>query len=175
MGKVLSEAAVEQYRRDGYYYPIVLVPPEEAARYRERLESVERDLGGPLRGVYRIKPHLLFTWLAELVRHPSVLDAVEDVIGPDILCWNSSFFTKEASSRGYVSWHRRASRRALYEPRQSGWRGSRQSHSERASALSRAKAYQGQTRRSTSSTSPKRPTARRARIPIAPKAKFDFQ
>jgi hypothetical protein len=51
MGKVLSEAAVEQYRRDGYYYPIVLVPPEEAARYRERLESVERDLGGPLRGV----------------------------------------------------------------------------------------------------------------------------
>jgi Phytanoyl-CoA dioxygenase (PhyH) len=116
MGKVLSEAAVEQYRRDGYYYPIVLVPPEEAARYRERLESVERDLGGPLRGVYRIKPHLLFTWLAELVRHPAVLDAVEDVIGPDILCWNSSFFTKEASSRGYVSWHQDATYWGLSEP-----------------------------------------------------------
>jgi hypothetical protein len=94
MGKMLSAAAIDQYRRDGYYYPIRVVSREEAARYRDRLESVERDLGGPLRGVYRIKPHLLFTWLAELVRHPRILDAVEDVLGPDILCWNSSFFTR---------------------------------------------------------------------------------
>jgi ectoine hydroxylase-related dioxygenase (phytanoyl-CoA dioxygenase family) len=92
------------------------VSGEQAAWYRERLESVERDLGGPLRGVYRIKPHLLFTWLAELVRHPAVLDAVEDVLGPDILCWNSSFFTKEAESPDYVSWHQDATYWGLSEP-----------------------------------------------------------
>jgi len=67
-------------------------------------------------GVYRIKPHLLFTWLAELVRHPSVLDAVEDVLGPDILCWNTSFFTKEARSPGFVSWHQDATYWGLSEP-----------------------------------------------------------
>ena len=89
---------------------------EDAAQCRERLEAVERDLGGPLRGVYRIKPHLLFTWLAELVRHPAVLDAVEDVLGPDLLCWNSSFFTKEAASPGYVSWHQDATYWGLSEP-----------------------------------------------------------
>jgi ectoine hydroxylase-related dioxygenase (phytanoyl-CoA dioxygenase family) len=66
--------------------------------------------------VYRIKPHLLFTWLAELVRHPAVLDAVEDVLGPDILCWNTSFFTKEARSPGFVSWHQDATYWGLSEP-----------------------------------------------------------
>jgi Phytanoyl-CoA dioxygenase (PhyH) len=116
MGKMLSAAAIDQYRRDGYYAPLRVVPPQQAGSYRERLESVERDLGGPLRGVYRIKPHLLFTWLAELVRHPPILDAVEDVIGPDILCWNSSFFTKEAESPGYVSWHQDATYWGLSEP-----------------------------------------------------------
>jgi chlorinating enzyme len=116
MGRGLSAAAVDQYRRDGYYAPIRVLPPDRAAHYRDRLAAVESGLGGPLRGVYRVKPHLLFTWLAELVRHPGVLDAVEDVLGPDLLCWNSSFFTKEADSPGYVSWHQDATYWGLSEP-----------------------------------------------------------
>ena len=116
MPKLLSKAAVDQYRQDGFYAPIRVLTPAEAALCRQRLEAVEHDLGGPLRGVYRIKPHLLFTWLADLVRLPAILDAVEDVLGPDILCWNSSFFTKEASSPGYVSWHQDATYWGLSEP-----------------------------------------------------------
>ncbi len=116
MGKRLSPSAIEHYERDGYYFPIFVLSPEEARQYRERLERVERDLGGPLRGIYRIKPHLLFAWLADLVRHPVILDAVEDVIGADILCWNTSFFTKEARSPGFVSWHQDATYWGLSEP-----------------------------------------------------------
>jgi len=116
MGKRLTAAGIQQYKDAGYYFPIPVLSTAEAARCRERLEGVERDLGGPLRGIYRIKPHLLLTWLADLVRHPAILDAVEDVLGPDILCWNSSFFTKEASSAGYVSWHQDATYWGLSEP-----------------------------------------------------------
>ncbi|HEX9408717.1 MAG TPA: phytanoyl-CoA dioxygenase family protein [Methylomirabilota bacterium] len=116
MGKSLSAAAIEQYARDGYVFPVSVLSPGEARQYRERLERAERDRGGPLRGVYRVKPHLLFTWLADLVRHPSILDAVEDVLGPDILCWNTSFFTKEARSPGFVSWHQDATYWGLSEP-----------------------------------------------------------
>jgi ectoine hydroxylase-related dioxygenase (phytanoyl-CoA dioxygenase family) len=116
MGKRLTSEAIERYVRDGYHFPVGVLSPDEARRYRDRLERIERDLGGPLRGVYRVKPHLLFTWLAALVRHPAVLDAVEDVIGPDILCWNSSFFTKEARSPGYVSWHQDATYWGLSDP-----------------------------------------------------------
>jgi ectoine hydroxylase-related dioxygenase (phytanoyl-CoA dioxygenase family) len=116
MGTALSAAAIAQYASDGYYSPIPVLSAAEAGVYREKLERVERDLGGPLRGVYRIKPHLLFTWLADLVRHPRVLDAVEDVLGPDVLCWNASFFTKEKQSPGYVSWHQDATYWGLSEP-----------------------------------------------------------
>jgi ectoine hydroxylase-related dioxygenase (phytanoyl-CoA dioxygenase family) len=56
----------------------------------------------------RHKVHLLFTWANELARHPAVLDAVEDIIGPDILCWSTSFFIKEAHSPSFVSWHQDA-------------------------------------------------------------------
>jgi ectoine hydroxylase-related dioxygenase (phytanoyl-CoA dioxygenase family) len=58
-----------------------------------------------LQGNLRHKVHLLFTWADALVHHPAVLDAVEDAIGPDILCWNTNFFIKEARSPGFVSWH----------------------------------------------------------------------
>jgi non-haem Fe2+, alpha-ketoglutarate-dependent halogenase len=116
MGRQLDPAAIAQYERDGYYFPVRVLSADEAGAYRQRLERVERDLGGPLRGVYRVKPHLLFTWLADLVRQPVLLDAVEDVLGPDLLCWNSSFFTKEARSPGYVSWHQDATYWGLSEP-----------------------------------------------------------
>jgi non-heme Fe2+,alpha-ketoglutarate-dependent halogenase len=116
MGKSLSPAALAQCEREGYFFPVPVLSAGEAEQYRERLERVERDLGAPLRGVYRIKPHLLFTWLADLVRHPAILDAVEDVLGPDLLCWNTSFFTKEARSPGFVSWHQDATYWGLSEP-----------------------------------------------------------
>jgi non-haem Fe2+, alpha-ketoglutarate-dependent halogenase len=116
MGKALAPSAIEQYERDGYYFPVRVLSEADARESRDRVERVEHDLGGPLRGIYRIKPHLLLTWLADLVRHPAILDAVEDVIGPDILCWNASFFTKEAQSPGFVSWHQDATYWGLSEP-----------------------------------------------------------
>src|SRR5262245_6132455 len=116
MGKSLSPSAIAKYEQEGYYFPVRIFSRSEADRDRERLERVERDTGGPRRGLYRIKPHLLFTWLADLVRHPAILDAVEDLLGPDILCWNASFFTKEARSPGFVSWHQDATYWGLSEP-----------------------------------------------------------
>ncbi len=108
MSKVLSDTEVARYRRDGFHFPVRVLSTDEARSYRDRLEANERTLGGPLSGNMRQKPHLLFTWANELARHPKILDAVEDVIGPDILCWGTTFFTKEARSPSYVSWHQDA-------------------------------------------------------------------
>jgi ectoine hydroxylase-related dioxygenase (phytanoyl-CoA dioxygenase family) len=102
--KVLSEAAVRHYRDLGYYTPVPVLSAAEAGDLRRRLEAYEAA-SGRLSGRLRHKPHLLFTWLADLVRHPRILDAVEDIIGPDILCWGSSFFIKEARTHNFVSWH----------------------------------------------------------------------
>jgi non-heme Fe2+,alpha-ketoglutarate-dependent halogenase len=102
--KSLSEAAVQQYRDLGYYAPVPALTGAEAGELRRRLEAFEAP-GAPLRGALRHKSHLLFTWLNDLVRHPRILDSVEDIIGPDILCWGSSFFIKEKRNPGFVSWH----------------------------------------------------------------------
>ncbi len=105
MPRLLSEAQIARYRDEGYLAPIRIMGEGEALALRAELEAVEARMGGPLRGDLRHKSHLLFPFLADLVRHPLLLDAVEDLIGPDILCWSSSFFIKEAANPGFVSWH----------------------------------------------------------------------
>jgi non-heme Fe2+,alpha-ketoglutarate-dependent halogenase len=100
----LSAAAIRQYHEDGYYAPVRALATEEAAELRRHLENYEQSSGG-LRGPLRHKSHLLFTWLNDVIRHPGILDPVEDLIGPNILCWGTSFFIKEAHDPSYVSWH----------------------------------------------------------------------
>jgi len=108
MGKMLTSAAVGDYRRNGFYAPVRSLSVQEAEKYRRRLEAHEARAGAPMQGKWRVKTHLLFTWADELVHHPAVLDAVEDIIGPDILCWTTNFFIKEPGSPGFVSWHQDA-------------------------------------------------------------------
>jgi non-haem Fe2+, alpha-ketoglutarate-dependent halogenase len=105
MTKLLSQAAVDAYRRDGFYSPVRVMSAADAQGFRAALEAHEAKLGQPLQSNMRHKTHLLFTWADALVHHPKVLDAVEDAIGPDILCWTTTFFIKEANSPGFVSWH----------------------------------------------------------------------
>ncbi|HWD59067.1 MAG TPA: phytanoyl-CoA dioxygenase family protein [Stellaceae bacterium] len=105
MPKTLSRTQIAAYERDGYLAPLRVMIASEARALRGTLESIEAGMGGPLRGDIRHKAHLLFPFLAELIRHPAILDAVEDLLGPDILCWNTNFFIKEAETPSFVSWH----------------------------------------------------------------------
>jgi ectoine hydroxylase-related dioxygenase (phytanoyl-CoA dioxygenase family) len=116
MTTLLSPDAVARYRAVGYHSPERCLSADEAAALRARLEAAEGALGQPLSGPMRQKPHLLFTWLAELVRNPRVLDAVEDLLGSDILCWSTGFFIKEARTDDYVSWHQDATYWGLSGP-----------------------------------------------------------
>jgi non-haem Fe2+, alpha-ketoglutarate-dependent halogenase len=100
----LSAEAVQRYRKDGYISPIRVLSPAEAAGYRERLRAIEASGRLPAGGL-RSKSHLLLTWVDEIVRNRNVLDAVEGLIGPDILVWGTSFFIKEPRNASFVSWH----------------------------------------------------------------------
>jgi Phytanoyl-CoA dioxygenase (PhyH) len=105
MPKLLSLTEIERFRNEGYLSPVRIMSEDEAASIRARLEEFESRTGGPLRGDLRHKTHLLFPWLADLVRNPKILDAVEDLYGSDLLCWTSNFFIKEARNPAFVSWH----------------------------------------------------------------------
>ncbi|HEX7952948.1 MAG TPA: phytanoyl-CoA dioxygenase family protein [Burkholderiales bacterium] len=108
MSNVLSALQVGQYRERGYVFPVPALTPEEAADYRQMIEDFERRTGLAAGHVIRNKGHLKLARLYNLIFHPQVLDAVEAVLGPDILCWGSSLFVKEAHDPGFVAWHQDA-------------------------------------------------------------------
>jgi non-haem Fe2+, alpha-ketoglutarate-dependent halogenase len=116
MPKLLSRAEIDRFHEDGFLAPIRVMSEAEALDYRRRLERFEASTGGPMAGDLRHKPHLLFTGLADLVRHPRILDTVEDLYGPDLLCWSSSFFIKEQESPAFVSWHQDSTYWGLSRP-----------------------------------------------------------
>jgi len=105
MPKLLSEAQVEGYARDGYVSPIDVLSAAEAQAFRQDLEDWETQRGQAIDFPEKSKSYLLFNWADQLVHHPRILDAVEDVIGPDILVYHSTLFLKEAHTPAYVRWH----------------------------------------------------------------------
>lgn len=105
MPKILREEEITTYWDDGFLFPFDVYAPDEAAALQEKFEALENAIGDEPQERYRIKAHLPFPWLCDVVRHPKLLDAVEDLIGPDVLCWGASFFAKNARDPRFVSWH----------------------------------------------------------------------
>lgn len=101
----LAEAQVAQYRRDGFCFPVPVFSLDEVIDLRKQLETFETRQGHVLEGTQRLKTSLLLTWVDRLIRAPQILDPVEDLIGPNILCWGVHFWIKEPRTIDYVSWH----------------------------------------------------------------------
>ena len=105
MPKLLSASQVEAYARDGFVSPVDVLSSDEVKRFRQELQDWEKDRGQAIDFPEKSKSYLLFNWADQLVHHPRILDAVEDVIGPDILVYHSTLFLKEANTPAYVRWH----------------------------------------------------------------------
>ena len=96
-----------RFVQQGYFYPVNVMSATEALSYRAELESLERRIKGSQLGnkTQLNYPHVIFRFADVIVRAPSILDAVEAILGPDIMVWGSTFFIKEPHSESYVSWH----------------------------------------------------------------------
>lgn len=116
MPKILTREQIETFWRDGCVFPIRVMSTDEALAIRAKLEAFEATTGAPLRGDLRHKTHLLFPWLDAVVHHPRILDAVEDLYGPDLLCWSTNFFIKEKKNPAFVSWHQDSTYWGLSKP-----------------------------------------------------------
>jgi chlorinating enzyme len=105
MSGSLVDPQIASYHRNGFLYPLPALDPGEAASVRRHIEAFEQASGLTAGHVIRNKGHLKLIRLYELIFHPRILDAVESVLGPDILCWGSSLFVKEAADPAFVAWH----------------------------------------------------------------------
>ena len=106
----LSNAQIENYWRDGFLFPLRVMSPEKAAELRRTLEGVEaRYAGGDLPhdiGLYlRTSPHVVLPFVSDMAMDAAVLDAVQGILGPDLMIWGADFFIKEAETTKIVSWH----------------------------------------------------------------------
>ena len=107
MPKAPTHAHIRQFKDEGYCAPCTFMRPEEMARFRARVEQFERNhpdaVGKLVQG-----PHLLFPWLVSMMRSDAVVDALEDLIGPDMVCASSGFRIKEPGRGMHAGWHQDA-------------------------------------------------------------------
>lgn len=112
MSARLTPAQVALYQASGILHPLPALGPGEADALAQRYLRH----AAAIKGRINQKPHLLYTWLDAVVRDARILDAVESVLGPDLLCWSSQFFVKPAGDAAYVSWHQDATYWGLSSP-----------------------------------------------------------
>ena len=108
MNKVLSKQQVEQYWETGFVFPVDVMDAGEAGIYRDRLEAAESSFPEHVNPENRNNAHLVLTCLDELVHHPVIVDAMEDLLGSDLALWSTVLFIKQPGSPHYVSWHQDA-------------------------------------------------------------------
>jgi non-haem Fe2+, alpha-ketoglutarate-dependent halogenase len=107
MTRLLTEAQQRRYQQDGLVFPVRVLSPDQVRTYRLACDELEAHLGGKPRTVEVRQMHLHFRWAYELATHPRVLDAVEDVLGPDLLIWATELFAKHPHDTAVsIGWHR---------------------------------------------------------------------
>ena len=112
----LNQSELSQYERDGFLSPIRVFSGQEAHAMRLQLEAYEATHGSVMKTPYRNKPHLVFKWVAEVIRNPKILDLVEGILGPNLLVWGTNFFIKEPDDGTFVSWHQDSTYWGLSRP-----------------------------------------------------------
>jgi len=111
----MSAEWTASYEKNGYCFPIQVFGESEAASYLlayfDYIARKNDDLKAlPPREHYRVlsETHTFLRWVHTIASNKTVLDVVEQLIGPDILIWSSRWFSKMPSDKTYVSWHQDA-------------------------------------------------------------------
>jgi ectoine hydroxylase-related dioxygenase (phytanoyl-CoA dioxygenase family) len=100
----LSRQHLNQYDLDGIVFPVKVLSVDEAAFFRGALASIADNCeAGTLKRLDGL--HLFFDWAYRLVTHDALLNAVEDILGGDILIDGTLVFYKPPQDSSYVSWH----------------------------------------------------------------------
>ena len=105
MGKYLEDDQIRHYHDKGFLSPINVLTRDEIQTCNSEIEAFEKASGQPIDFPYKSRCHQIFSWADTLVHHPKILDAVEDIIGPDILCYHATLWIKPPQSNSFVRWH----------------------------------------------------------------------
>ena len=107
--KTLTKAALAQFNRDGYIAPLPLFDPFEVDQHRAYFDGLLRQVQREGRDAYAFNEyHHVCHGIYEIATHPKLLDYVEDLIGPNIICWGTHYFCKMPHDSREVPFHQDA-------------------------------------------------------------------
>ena len=101
----LTSEQVASYEQQGILFPIAVLQDEEVSHFRSGYDDLIAAFDHKPKSTELGVTHLHFRWAWDLVTHPKVLNAVEGVLGPDLLVWASSIFVKPPRDPSYISFH----------------------------------------------------------------------
>jgi len=104
----LSPEEIQQYKEDGYIAPIDVLSKDEAEEVKKEIEYIEKKWPDELEGLGRNYAHLISPILDKVSHNSKILDAVESIIGKDILVCGTTLFIKNPDKKGFVSFHQDA-------------------------------------------------------------------
>jgi Protein involved in biosynthesis of mitomycin antibiotics/polyketide fumonisin len=104
----LNHNQIEDYNNKGYVSPINIFSKQEAKEIREEIEKIEKKWPGALTGLNRNYVHLISPVFDKICHNSKILDAVESLIGKNILICGTTLFIKNPNEKGFVSFHQDA-------------------------------------------------------------------
>ena len=104
----LSSNQLKQYKDEGFVSPINVFSKEKANEIRNEIELIEKRIPKELEKSGRYNAHLISPLLDEVTHNPKILDAVQSLIGEDILVCGTTLFIKNPNEKGFVSYHQDA-------------------------------------------------------------------
>ena len=104
----LSPNQLKQYKDEGFVSPIDIFSTERASEIRKEIELIEEKIPGELNKTGRYNSHLISPLLDEVTHDFKILDAVQSIIGENILVCGTTLFIKDPNEKGFVSYHQDA-------------------------------------------------------------------
>jgi hypothetical protein len=104
----LSLNQLKQYKDEGFVSPINILSKEKAKEIRNEIELIENKIPGELEKSGRYNAHLISPLLDEVTHNSKILDAVQSLIGKNILVCGTTLFIKNPNEQGFVSYHQDA-------------------------------------------------------------------
>ena len=104
----LSSNQLKQYEDQGYISPIEVLSSSEALEARKEIELIEKKMPNEIDNAGRYNVHLISPKLDSIVHNSKILDAVESIIGKNILVCSTTLFIKNPNEQGFVSYHQDA-------------------------------------------------------------------
>ena len=104
----LNSNQLKQYNEEGYVAPLDVLTEEEALATRNEIELIEKEMPNEIDKSGRYNVHLISPKLDAIVHNSKILDAVESIIGKNILVCSTTLFIKNPKQEGFVSYHQDA-------------------------------------------------------------------